>query len=423
MEAVLRRHVMDAWFPRCVDEELGGFHSTFDYRWRRTGTSDRMLEFQARQARVAAKLALAYPAEGRWQEYALHGLRFLRERMWDQQHGGWYWMVAGDGRPLAGATKHAHSGAYAVQTAALVYQATGERWAMEHAEDGLAWFDRYAHDGAHGGFHSWLTRQGEVIRKRGEIPAGMPQEDPLGHDVGLKDVNVHGDWFEALLDFTANSDSARARELLVEAGRIYLERAVTRAGEVHYAFHDDWTPQPGPEWYGYGFEATHRFLTGARVLPELPEMEERAETVLRHTLRIARRRDGGFHSSGPAGLPHSVEGEDVRANARLWWVQLEGLRGLSLYAVREAEPGIYWRMLRAYWKFFVANFVDDRHGGIFSRHRDDWRPWVRTWMPRQGWAFQKGRDWKDASHETGALLASIAALRGTDTVDAVAGGS
>jgi hypothetical protein len=44
-------------------------------------------------------------------------------------------------------------------------------------------------------------------------------------------------------------------------------------------------------------------------------------------------------------------------------------------------------------------------------------------VPRQGWAFQKGRDWKDASHETGALLASIAALRGTDTADAVSGGS
>jgi cellobiose epimerase len=108
----LRRHVMQAWFPRCLDHEKGGYLCDFDRQWRPVGPQVRMLEFQARQTRVAARLALAFPAEGEWAEYARHGFRYLRDVMWDEEGGGsWLWLMDREGRPEAGATKHAHSGA------------------------------------------------------------------------------------------------------------------------------------------------------------------------------------------------------------------------------------------------------------------------------------------------------------------------
>lgn len=101
MEAVLRKHVLDVWFPACIDDEQGGFHQSFDRQWRRFGDDGRMLEFQARQTRSLAQLAEAYPGEPRWREYALHGLRYLRDIMWDGEHGGWYWRVGADGAARA----------------------------------------------------------------------------------------------------------------------------------------------------------------------------------------------------------------------------------------------------------------------------------------------------------------------------------
>ena len=35
METVLQKHVLDAWFPVCVDNEDGGFLQSFDRAWRR----------------------------------------------------------------------------------------------------------------------------------------------------------------------------------------------------------------------------------------------------------------------------------------------------------------------------------------------------------------------------------------------------
>ena len=46
--------LLDAWFPRCIDHEYGGFLCDFDYRWKASGPHRKMLEFQARQTRLAA---------------------------------------------------------------------------------------------------------------------------------------------------------------------------------------------------------------------------------------------------------------------------------------------------------------------------------------------------------------------------------
>ena len=408
MRNALQRHVIDAWFPRCVDLERGGFISDFDGRWQRGPSKSRMLEFQARQTRVVARLAIAFPEDGRWSEYALHGLRFLQEQMWDPTFGGWYWIVGADGEPLAGGTKHAHSSAYSTQAAALVFEATGERAALEHAEEGLAWFAGHAHDQEFGGFHSWLTREGEVIRDRSGVPAGATPIDPMGHDIGLKDANVLGDWVEALLDFTANSDSPQAAALLHEFMNIYLKRAITPGGDIHYAFYPDWTPQPGPEWYGYGFEATQRLLFAAHWLPQFPELTSTARQVLIRTVRGATSRRGGFNYAGPGGAARTLEGGDLLVHSKVWWVQFEALRGLALYAAEEPQPGPFTRRLTRHWEYITTNFLDEQFGGIHYSPL----PARSRLLRRSGKWRRKASDWKDASHETACLLEAAAVLAG-----------
>ncbi|MGH7523898.1 MAG: DNA-formamidopyrimidine glycosylase family protein, partial [Gemmatimonadales bacterium] len=46
-ESVLRRHVLEVWFPRCLDRVHGGFLCDFDHTWRSNGPDDKLLEFQA----------------------------------------------------------------------------------------------------------------------------------------------------------------------------------------------------------------------------------------------------------------------------------------------------------------------------------------------------------------------------------------
>jgi mannobiose 2-epimerase len=410
MAAALRRHVMDAWFPRCIDP-AGGFFPEFDRQWRPSGRPQRMLEHQARQTRVTARFALAFPDDGRWQEYTLHGLRYLRDHLWDHEKGGWFWRVTTSGEALDAGTKHAHSSAYAAQSAALAFEATGDRSALELAQEALSWWDSHGYDREFGGFHSWLTREGAPILTNEEVPSGLPAVDPLGHDIGLKDVNSLGDWIEALLDFSFNVDSARARALLDEMTGIYLKQATTAAGEVHYAFYRNWQPQPGLEWYGYGFEACQRMLYAAAYLPQFPELRQRARAIMRRTVRQAQLAEDGFAYAGPGGLPTRLEGAEMRVKRRVWWTQFDGLRVLALYAANETDDGPVTRRLVRQWEFIKRSLFDERYGGVYGAPLSS-GSWKRRLARTPGEEARKAHQWKDSSHEATCLLESSSILRG-----------
>lgn len=403
--------MIDAWFPRCLDREHGGFACNFDRRWRPFGRGDRMLEFQARQTRTAARLAFFYPENGHLAEYALHGFRYLRDVMWDADGGGgWFWRTAADGSPGAGSTKHAHSIAYAVQACALVFRATGDPSALELAEEGFAWFDRHAYDDVHGGYHGWLRRDGSVIHSANETPPGAPPEDPLGHSVGLKDINVHGDWFEALMELREVTTEPAVHERYMEFAKLYLEHLTRGDGGNVYAFARDWTPQPGPEQYGYGFQAANR-LWSALARGAAPEgFGERAEAVLLHTLRRASR-EAGFAFQGPHGQGR-LRRHARRDQDRKWWVQVEALRALLLgWSAGGPRAAAFGRMFERQWRYIGRDVVDTEYGGFYDTVRADLGRIPGLPLRNAAYWLRKGDEWKDASHETDSLVTCLTVLR------------
>src|SRR5437667_9710330 len=93
------RGVLNAWFPRCVDIENGGFRCDFNRRWKPCGPQLRMLEYQARVTRTAAWLAMV-PGFENYRHIAEHGFRYLKEVMWDHEYGGWFRLLDATGTAL-----------------------------------------------------------------------------------------------------------------------------------------------------------------------------------------------------------------------------------------------------------------------------------------------------------------------------------
>ncbi|HWC72748.1 MAG TPA: AGE family epimerase/isomerase [Gemmatimonadales bacterium] len=93
---------MDAWYPRAIDREYGGFLSPFDYRWKPTGDQDKMIVTQARQVSMTARAAQLFPRDTMYSRAAAQGVRSLRERMWDARNGAFFWLVTREGRPKPG---------------------------------------------------------------------------------------------------------------------------------------------------------------------------------------------------------------------------------------------------------------------------------------------------------------------------------
>jgi len=115
-------------------------------------------------------------------------------------------------------------------------------------------------------------------------------------------------------------------------------------------------------------------------------------------------RYGGF-----AHIPVRQPGASGRALAdrRVWWVQFEALRALA-HVARDDGTAVSADALWEHWRFIRRRMLDHVYGGVFDTCPADLRTWERRARRR---ATTKGNEWKDASHETHALLTTIEMLR------------
>lgn len=125
VERVLKQG-LEAWFPRCLDREHGGFLCNFDFEWKPGREQPKTIVYQARQTWLAAQAMRRYPNDPRYREAAGHGGRFLRDVMWDAEHGGWYWALDRQGKPDPRwqGVKHAYGISFGIYACAAHFRAT-----------------------------------------------------------------------------------------------------------------------------------------------------------------------------------------------------------------------------------------------------------------------------------------------------------
>jgi mannobiose 2-epimerase len=415
----LTRNVIEPWFPRSIDRIDGGFLSGFDYRWRPYGAQERLLEFQARQTRTAARLGVALPTDKAWPDVTSHGVRYLDQVMHDRVDGGWFALMTRDGQPLLGGTKHAHGTAYLISAGVEAFRLTGDALPLAIAHDAFSWLEGALHDADYGGYYGWATRSGKVIRGTADLPADLRgrDKDHLGHGIGLKDANVHSDLLEALTLLAGVSDQPLVATRLAEVYDVLLAHFITPSGAVHYLAHADLSPLPGLERYGYPLQSGHRLFGAAQLLGRSQaEAGSMATRMLDHVLAFGWDADrGGFVEAGPAAEPVTLAGTRLRVRKRPWWVQTEAVKLLLQFVVDDSAPPRYRDMFERELEVLAREFVDNRRGGWEMSARADWPRRLR--LPGRG--LPKADLWKDASHESDMYLMAIRMLRGLGPTTAI----
>ena len=85
-----------------------------------------------------------------------------------------------------------------------------------------------------------------------------------------------------------------------------------------------------------------------------------------------------------------------------WWVQFEGLNALLLMHEKYGkQTGMYFKAFEKQWQFIRDKQIDHQFGGVYDT------------VERDGTVkdFTKARIWKEAYHDTRALLNVIGRLR------------
>jgi mannobiose 2-epimerase len=394
--------ILDAWFPRVLDREHGGFLCDFDYRWRPSGSQNKMLEFQARQTRLAALAAAFLPDREDLRAAAEHGFSYLRDAMWDHEYGGFYRMLDRAGSPLESRSKHGHGTAYAISACVAHYRLTGGDQPLELLKRAFDWMERNAHDARFGGYFGYYRRDGRPVRDRVESAPEYPLRDPIGTPLGFKDVNTTKDLMETLGQVAGVWPDPLVVERLREMLDIIGRRVIVPPGACHMYFHPDWTPIPDCAYYGHNLHLAALLLNAADPLEA--EARNKTESTARTLLDCALEhawipQTGGFALAGSVFGPIHLEDQVWFLDRKYWWPQAEALVALLHFAIQAG--GVYSDRATTLWTYIKTHLVDARHGGWHKLGVDAGK-WVRK--------LPKADPWRDGSHEGMALMKCIQAL-------------
>ena len=398
METTLQRDVLGVWFPRSVDKETGGFYSNFTRDWQRTRSEGKFSVFQGRMVWVSAQVMMQRPEKkAMYQPIVEHGLRYLKDVLWDKEFGGFFWGLDENNKPSPRYTegKHLYGISFGLYGATAAYQATGDQSALTLAQQTFHWIDEHAHDGKNGGYFEWLTRDGKVVQSKGG--ATLEGTPVAGFPIGYKSMNTHIHLLESFTQLYEVWPDDTLRQRVQELLDIIRDKVCVEPGAMNLYFTLDWRAIPDHDSYGHDVETAFLLLEAEAALHRKEQKTERmAKLLVDHALAYGWDETyGGFYREGTTfGLA-----EDKRKE---WWVQFEGLNALLLMHEKYGSTSdIYLKAFYRQWAFIKEHQVDKEFGGLFDTIESDGS--VKD--------YTKSRIWKECYHESRALLNTIARLK------------
>lgn len=400
----LVNELLPFWTNRMIDTKNGGFITHFDKDGNDTGEDEKSLIAQTRCLYTISSAHRAGYGGGKYAAMARHGADFILDKMWDHEHGGFYWMLDRKGNVKID-QKIIYGHSFAIYSLSEYTLATGDQRGVEYAERVFDLLQKYCVDSMYGGYWEMFQRDWTLC---GPGSAGGDR----------KTLDVHMHLMEA---FTTLYESTRKdvhRRKLLEDIDLLLHRIIHPVYKTGIPqFYKDWTVAPQIKFdiiwgwdrfsaegqkgnatdntcYGHNAEFGWLLLHALEILKISPDdYRDLFRIIYDHTVDNGIDMEyGGVYVEGPhSGGVYDKEKE--------FWQQAEVLIGL-LDAVRLFGSEKY---LDAYEN--VHRFVIDK---VVNKGVGEWYPL----LSRKGepiWTHM-GHSWKINYHTVRAMIQSIQRL-------------
>jgi mannobiose 2-epimerase len=351
LAAELAGNILPFWITHAVDPVNGGFHGavTHDLQVRRD---------VPRSAILCARILWTYAAAFRqigdesYLAMARHAYDYLARVFWDQTHGGLYWSVDEQGRPVSD-RKHHYAQAFGIYALTEYYQVTQEPQCLQLAQELFRLLEAQALELVHGGYIEGRRRDWTLL-------ADMRLSD--------KELNCRKSMNTMLHILEAYSNFGRVwpdPRLLAQHRaiiKLFLDHIIDHeTGHFRLFFDDDWRSLSPNVSYGHDIEGSW-LLWEAADLHDDPELSNRLRPVVMQmagaVYREGRDDDGSFfYEAGPGGLV-----DDHKS----WWVHAEAMVGFyNAYQLsgREYFADAVYRC----WQYIQAHFIDRAYGGWYKQ--------------------------------------------------------
>jgi cellobiose epimerase len=390
----LQHNVLPFWIDHAVDKEHGGLLGRLDREGHPIPPGDKSVVLISRSLWSFSEAYRRYP-DPAYQKMAAECLKFLRDKMWDKQHGGYYFMVSREGRVLD-ATKQLNPMSYVMEGLAEYALAFHDPQVAREALDLFEVIDEHAHDNEHGGYRIAFIEDWQFIKNYEDGPNAAGS-------FGRKSYDWHLGLVEALATLYDVTGDSRVRLRLNELLDIFVDKIVdAETGYGRYYFTDDWkvADRDGDSKqseYGLDLEASWLLVEAAERVGRNQDAKIRRASLalVDHALRYGfDQQHGGVYRYGPATGP--ADNRDME-----WWQQCEALVAF-LNAYHLTGDARYWQAFDLEARFVTDRFVDHQYGEVYTAIFHDGKI-----------DSEKVGPWKAQYHVTRALLEIIARLGGT----------
>ncbi|MDY0099685.1 MAG: AGE family epimerase/isomerase [Bacteroidales bacterium] len=400
----LVNELLPFWSSRMTDKVNGGFITHFDKNGNDSGEDEKSLIAQTRCLYTVSSAHRAGYGNGKLAGLAEHGFDYLINRMWDEVHGGFYWMTDRKGN-LVTDKKIIYGQSFAIYSLSEYTLATGDRRGIEYAGKVFDLIQKYCTDTHYGGYLEMFHRDWTLC-------------GPGSQGGDRKTLDVHMHLMEA---FTTLYECTRLdvhRRKLLEIINLLMSRLIHPVFKTGIPqFFSDWTIAPQIKFdivwgldrftgegqkknatdntcFGHNAELTWLLVAAFRILDINPYMHsDLLKKILDHTINNGIDNEfGGVYVEGPhSGGVYDMEKE--------FWQQAEVLTAML--------DGFMLFGDEKYWDTFsnVNRFVFDK---VINRKTGEWYP-LLTRSGEPVWTHM-GNSWKINYHTVRSMIGCIKRL-------------
>jgi cellobiose epimerase len=338
-------NILPFW-PRHALDPVGGFFGEI--------SEDLTVRADAPRASVVnTRILWTYAAAARligpeWRKTADWAFEYVATRFWDNEAGGLYWWLDGNGAPLA-TRKQIYSQAFGIYALAEYYRLTKNATALDLAKKLFALIERHAFDPVHGGYIEARDRDWQPLADMRLSDKDLNSPKSMNTHLHILEgyTNLLRVWPDAGLRCQQTALIETMLDHIVDAG----------AGRFKLFFDEAWNSLNDHISYGHDIEGSWLLVEAAEVVGDaalIARTRATAVAMARAALKHGLDADGSmFHEADGAGR--------LVDDKKHWWVQAEAVVGF--YNAFEISGDEAFRAAaRRIWDYIETHVVDRQHG-------------------------------------------------------------
>lgn len=401
--------LMELWYPRIIDEDNGGYWTNFERDWSKSDSQTKMLVTQARGLWTASRAAIHYPEPSIYQTAADAGYQFLTQKMWDEEHGGFYqYYPPVEASPSRPSFKMAYGNAFALFALAAYAKIKKDPEVLNWVRKSFQWLEEKAYDPDLMGYYNLIF----------DIPLSLTDtaQQNYARSIGWgapdwKDQNSSIHLLEALSTTYQVLPEPLVKERLEEMLHLVRDTMVHPDGYLQLYFTKNWKPVShrdssrayimehlsiDHQSFGHDIETAYLLIEASEVLYGMVDSVTLAvaKALVDHTL--AHGFDENYYGLFDRGyrFPPDLEMEIVNDH-KVWWAQAEAWHTLGLMTKYFPEDSRYPEAFRKMWTYIKQEMIDPEYGGWYNSGLD---------TDPENISRLKAHQWKGAYHNGRALF-------------------